>query len=302
MTAWRIDRLRDAGFPARLAEVLARDTKCDLHALLDLVDRGYSPELAARSTAPAGRARSAVTTSNGGPANWTADTCATRVDRALIATSRSSVTAARGEQETRSWIERLSATGAERDVALVELHVLLSRAARFEVNRRRTRSPQMSRSDGDDLAHQSAEDARIAVLRTLHARKVGSRFRTWTYKFALYEAAVNMRKRAWQEREIPINAESGLLAAEGHQHVAERSDDTADTLAALSEAIDGELSPHQREVVVAIALNGVPIDVLAEWFNTTRGALYETLRDGRQRLRAALHTRGRGIDEHREPA
>ena len=120
VTAWRIDRLRDAGFQARLAEALARDTRCDLHALLDLVDRGYLPELAARSQAAVERARSAVTTSNGGPANWVADACATRVDRALIRSSRTSVTAARGEQETRGCIERLSASGAERDVALVE--------------------------------------------------------------------------------------------------------------------------------------------------------------------------------------
>jgi hypothetical protein len=45
----------------------------------------------------------------------------------------------------------------------------------------------------------------------------------------------------------------------------------------------------------------VPIDVLAEWFNTTRGALYETLRDGRQKLRAALDARGLSVDEHQEP-
>jgi hypothetical protein len=60
------------------------------------------------------------------------------------------------ERESRTWIERLKATGAERDAALVELHVLLSRAARFEVNRRRTISPLLRRED-DDLAHRSAD-------------------------------------------------------------------------------------------------------------------------------------------------
>ena len=33
------------------------------------------------------------------------------------------------------------------------------------------------------------------------------------------------------------------------------------------------LPAHQREVLVAIALSDVPIDVLAERLNTTRGAL-----------------------------
>jgi hypothetical protein len=215
VTAWRIDRLRDAGFQARLAEALARDTRCDLHALLDLVDRGYLPELAARSQAAVERARSAVTTSNGGPANWVADACATRVDRALIRSSRTSVTAGRGEQETRGCIERLSASGAERDVALVELQVLLSRAARFEVNRRRTRSPQLRRTDGDDLAHQSAEDARVAVLRMLDARHVGSRFRTWAYKFALYEAAAKYAKACVAGARDPAQGREGGTGRRG---------------------------------------------------------------------------------------
>ena len=52
VVAWRIDRLRDGGFPPRLAETLARDTRYDLHALLELTDRGCAAELAARILAP----------------------------------------------------------------------------------------------------------------------------------------------------------------------------------------------------------------------------------------------------------
>jgi hypothetical protein len=50
--AWRIGRLRHAGCSARLAERLARDTRYDLHALLELIDRGCPAELAARILAP----------------------------------------------------------------------------------------------------------------------------------------------------------------------------------------------------------------------------------------------------------
>ena len=49
-----------------------------------------------------------------------------------------------------------------------------------------------------------------------------------------------------------------------------------------------ELTPHQRSVFTALALNGVPIDVLAERLGTTRGALYKTLHDARRKLRAAV--------------
>ena len=41
-------------------------------------------------------------------------------------------------------------------------------------------------------------------------------------------------------------------------------------------------------MLVALALNGVPIDVLAERLGTTRGALYKTLHDARRKLRTHL--------------
>jgi hypothetical protein len=52
LVAWRVDRLRDVGCSARLAETIARDSRYDLHALLELVDRGCPPDLAARIVAP----------------------------------------------------------------------------------------------------------------------------------------------------------------------------------------------------------------------------------------------------------
>ena len=64
---------------------------------------------------------------------------------------------------------------------------------------------------------------------------------------------------------------------------------------ALREEIEGALSEHQREVLVAVTLNDVPIDVLAELLQqTTRGALYKTLHDARRKLRTALAERGLG--------
>ena len=53
--AWRTCRLREAGFPPPLAEVLAVG-RVDLHALLQLVDAGCPPQLAARILSPVGDA------------------------------------------------------------------------------------------------------------------------------------------------------------------------------------------------------------------------------------------------------
>ena len=146
--------------------------------------------------------------------------------------------------------------------------------------------------DFDDIANMAADDALVAVLGHLDDFRGESRFTTWAYKFALLEAAVKLRRRAWQGREIPL-PESGdleLLPGAGpspHQALEQR-----ELIVAVREAIESALTPHQREVFVALALNGVPIDVLAERLGTTRGALYKTLHDARHKLRGELARRG----------
>lgn len=49
---WRRSRLVEAGFPQAEAARVAADPRFDLHALLQLVDRGCPPHLAVRILAP----------------------------------------------------------------------------------------------------------------------------------------------------------------------------------------------------------------------------------------------------------
>jgi RNA polymerase sigma-70 factor (ECF subfamily) len=200
------------------------------------------------------------------------------------------------DAESRAWVEALSTAGRRRDDAVVELHALLLRGARHEVARRGG-----GRSgDGDDLATQAADDALMAILRKLDGYRGDSRFTTWAYKFALLEAGVRMRRRAWQGREIPLETTGWELLA-GARGAPDTDVETSELLAAISAGIAEALTPHQRTVLVALALNDVPIDVLAERLETTRGALYKTLHDARRKLRArlagdglAFETEGRG--------
>ena len=131
----------------------------------------------------------------------------------------------------------------------------------------------------------------MSVLRRLDDFRGASRFTTWVYKFALLEAAVKLRKRAWQGRELPLEPETwSAFTSAGLEPDAEV--EQSELLAALQRAIAEVLTPHQRRVLVALALNGVPIDVLAERLHTTRGALYKTLHDARRKLRKHLDDRG----------
>jgi RNA polymerase sigma-70 factor, ECF subfamily len=78
--------------------------------------------------------------------------------------------------------------------------------------------------------------------------------------------------------------------------------ETAELLDAVRDAIAEVLTAHQWAVLVAVTLNDVPIDVLAERLGTTRGALYKPLHDARRKLRARLAADGLAVDSVREGA
>ena len=199
------------------------------------------------------------------------------------------------DADSREWLRSLRSDGARKDEAVARLHALLLRAARFEVARRRPTLPHLRGDELEDIATEAADDALMSVLRRLDDFRGASRFTTWAYKFALLEAAVKLRKRAWQGREVPLEPEGwGLFSSAGLEPDAEA--EQTELLETLQSAIAQVLTPHQRRVLVALALNGVPIDVLAERLSTNRGALYKTLHDARRKLRKHLQERGLALD------
>jgi RNA polymerase sigma-70 factor (ECF subfamily) len=204
------------------------------------------------------------------------------------------------DPESREWLRCLRDHGREHEDAVTRLHALLLRAARFETARRRPMLPHLRGNDLDDIANQAADDALVSILARLNSFRGASRFTTWAYKFALLEAAVKLRRRAWQGREVPLEPETWSLFSSADLEPGD-SAEQSELLETLQRAIAEVLTPHQRRVLVALALNGVPIDVLAERLNTTRGALYKTLHDARRKLRGHLEERGLSLERLEEP-
>ena len=190
------------------------------------------------------------------------------------------------DAESADWLSALDAAGSAHDAAVERLHALLLRAAVTEVARRRPTAP-AAVGDLDDLANQAADDALMAVMKKLHTYRGDSRFTTWAYKFALLEAAAAMRRRPWHGRELPLEADGWARFPDGRTSPPGQAE-ASELINAIRDAITEVLTPHQRDVLVALTLNDVPIDVLAERRGTTRNALYKTLHDGRRKLRARL--------------
>jgi RNA polymerase sigma-70 factor, ECF subfamily len=187
------------------------------------------------------------------------------------------------------WVAELTVAGPAGQVALQRLHGLLLRASRHQVWRLRNLLPGAGAGDLEDLAQQAADDALVSVLRQLSSYQGRSRFTTWAYKFGILHAGGAVRRQAWRNREVSLP--DTIMMIDRSPSPAELSE-AAQLVRAVEAAIVTVLTPHQRRVAIALLVDDVPIDVLAERLGTTRNSLYKTLHDARRRLRAALVAAG----------
>jgi RNA polymerase sigma-70 factor (ECF subfamily) len=201
------------------------------------------------------------------------------------------------DQESREWLRGLSGTGrdgrsnAEREQALARLHEMLLRVARAEL-RRRSRPVGVDGREQDDLAHQAADDALLAIISKLHRFRGDSRFTTWAYKFVILEVSAKLGRHYL--RNSPVRAADDAwdripdrFGADPAQHAESR-----ELTQALRRAVTETLSERQRRVFVAIIVEGIPLDALAAELGSTRNAIYKTMFDARRKIRAHLVAHG----------
>jgi RNA polymerase sigma-70 factor, ECF subfamily len=186
-----------------------------------------------------------------------------------------------------NWVTRLR-DDEDREEAIRALHELMLRASRHQIARM-PESGELGWARREEIVHAAADEATSAVLTRLARFEGRSRFTTWAYKFAILQTAVEVRRSAWRWRETDLAAlgDPASVASGPEAHA-----ESSDLSRAVGEAMDRVLTEHQRHVAVALLIEGVPIDVLADRLGSNRNALYKTLHDARVRLRRDLTLRG----------
>jgi RNA polymerase sigma-70 factor (ECF subfamily) len=203
------------------------------------------------------------------------------------------------DEESREWLRCLAVTGcdaAERDQALARLHNVLLRAARAEL-RRRSRPAGVEGRERDDLAHQAADDALLAITSKLDRFRGDCRFTTWAYKFVILEVSAKLGRHYWRNPPVLASEEAweripDRFGADPAQYAESR-----ELAGALRRAVSEALSERQRRIFVAIIVEGIPLDALAIELGSTRNAIYKTMFDARRKIRAHLVAHGYLDDE-----
>lgn len=207
------------------------------------------------------------------------------------------------ERTNEEWVADLAGTSAVQTQALQDLRERLQRGIFYYLSRERSDLAQLSTQELTQMAEDLAQDATLRVMENLDSFRGDSRFTTWATKIAVRVAISDLRRARYKDFRLDdLTAEDELLptAANLNNHnplpnpesAAERSDVMTKIDSALREA----LTDRQYQALEAVALRGVPLEVVAEQMGTNRNALYKLVHDARRKLRTSLESQGLSMD------
>ena len=207
------------------------------------------------------------------------------------------------DRSNEQWIAALKQNGdrAQSD-ALEDLRQRLKRSIYFYLSQDRSDLRGLAAHELAHLADDLAQDATLRVLDHLENFRGESRFTTWATKIAIRLAISDLRRSRYKDFSLdeltadgdllPITNRLASTASPTPEKVAERDDVLEKIELALKEA----LTERQYQALVAVALKGIPMDVLAERMGTNRNALYKLIHDARRKLKTHLEAQGISTD------
>lgn len=201
------------------------------------------------------------------------------------------------DRSNEEWIHDLRAP-EEQSQALDDLRVRLQRSIVYYLSQERSDLRGLALSEIEEMAKDLSQDATLRVLNNLDAFRGESRFTTWANKIAIRIAISDLRRARYKDFSLDdLTADGDFVSATANlvgeappnpETAAERNNVSV----VLEEALKNALTQRQYQALVAVALQNVPMDVVAEQMGTNRNALYKLIHDARRKLKQYLEDEG----------
>lgn len=206
------------------------------------------------------------------------------------------------ERTNQQWLEELAGEPDAQKLALEALHKRLHRSIYYYLSQDRSDLRDLAAKELQAMAGDMAQDSVLRVMKNLDSFRGESRFTTWANKIAIRLAISTLRRARYKNFSLDdltkdgdfLSADSNIVsdAPPNPERAAERDD----VLAKIMEGFRDALTERQYQALVSVALDGVPMDIVAEQMNTNRNALYKLIHDARRKLKAHLETQGLSTD------
>ncbi len=187
------------------------------------------------------------------------------------------------------WIADLKSSGPAHEAALHDLSEIIRKGLPYALTRWLSSENPLFHP----LVEEVAQETLLRVLDQLDTFEGRSMFTTWVHKIAIRIALTELRRKRWRDSSLDELAENedappppGLLA--DSQASPEKTAERKDMLARVRRILEEELTPRQREALILLGLQDVPMEEAARRMNTNRNALYKLLHDARLRLKKRL--------------
>jgi len=183
------------------------------------------------------------------------------------------------------WLTELR--GPNPNGALADLYDLLVRGLRAALG---------GRAGGAEANIEDfAQEALLKITNNLDSFRGESRFTTWAKKIAMNVALTELKRRRWRDVSLQDLLDRRTATSRGladPQLTPEQAAFQNMVLAEVRGIIDEELTDRQREAVVAVILEGMPIAEVARRMGTNQNALYKLLHDARKKLKLRMEDVG----------
>jgi len=200
-----------------------------------------------------------------------------------------------------AWIEELKSPGDLQDAAIEDLRAILVRAAAYTFGRNLGDLETFSPEHVQQLAEDCAQEALLAILNNLAKFRGESKFTTWAYKFAINISLTTARRERWKGVSLDLleeqSTQDGWLSEYLPMADPEGAAIRKEVRQIITETIQNELTEKQRLVLKLMVFDETPMDVVVEYLNTNRNAVYKLLHDARTKLKLSLESRGIGLAE-----
>ena len=202
------------------------------------------------------------------------------------------------------WLNDLRADDTRQEAGIADLRDLLLRAVLFFFSRNLGDFGGLTRDEILQRAEDCAQDALVAVMNHLSDFRSDSKFTTWAYKFAVNHALMTARRERWKDVSLDQLSHSDdntlsewLIRDKSPGLAPDQSAMQSEVGEIIREVIERDLTDKQRDVLVMMIFNEVPMDEVVRRLDTNRNAIYKMLHDARRKLKSGLQARGFEVGE-----